>query len=141
MTDYRRFVQSRLAELDRRRKEIEAERQRLTTTLSVMDEADTAGRSPVGVQAGKPDITSAPAKILNLLNEAEGPVLADDIYRQLGDVARPLLHSALHRLKKRGTVFKDGKRWCLAGRDDASQHEALTAPTEERVVDPVGQPG
>ena len=61
MTDYRSFVESKLAELDRRRTEIEAERERLTMTLGVMDEADAAlGRHATPGTATSPALTPVP---------------------------------------------------------------------------------
>ena len=121
MTDYRSFVESKLAELDRRRTEIEAEREQLTMTLGVMDEADAAlVRHATPGTATSPALTPVPAAIVDILRSS-GQMTADDIYSRLlqeREVTRPHLYSALHRLKKRNTVFKTGKMWGLVKRED-----------------------
>ena len=43
MTNYRDFVESKLADIDRRRADIESERERLLTTLGVLDESLPSG--------------------------------------------------------------------------------------------------
>ena len=130
MTDYRSFVKSKLADTNRRLAEIEKERERLNTTLAVLDEADASGGGatarPAETTTDRMPVTSAIVKII----ESSGRMMmANEIHDSL-KVSRDLMHSGFYRLKKRGVVFNDGKKWGLVGRDDKTVASAsLTNPT------------
>ena len=138
MTDYRSFVESKLADLDRRRAEIEAEREQLMTALGVMDEADASERRTAVVAAATiPRPTPVPVAVTGILRSSGQMLTADDIYNRLSDereVSRPHLHSALHRLKTRNIAFKAGNMWGLVGRDDT------TSVNPERGSSPLTNP-
>ena len=138
MTDYRSFVEfsladleSNLADIDRRREELKDKRQKFITALGVMDEADASD----GGATARPEETTTPSPppvtsaIVNILTSSGRMMTADEIHDILlrdHKVSRDLLHSGLHRLKKRGKAFKDGKKWGLAGRDDKTVASAAT---------------
>lgn len=132
MTDYRSFVESRLADVDRRRAELENERERLITTLGVLDEADafgggTTARPAKETTPDRPPVTTA---IVNILKSSGRMMTADEIHDSLlqaHEVSRDLMHSGFYRLKKRGTAFNDGKRWGLVDRDLKT---ALPSPSD-----------
>ena len=151
MTDYRSFVEftlaeveSNLADIDRRREELKDKRQKFITAIGVMDEADASD----GGETARPEETTTPppvtSAIVNILTSSGRMMTADEIHDSLlkdHEVSRELLNSGLHRLKKRGAAFKDGKKWGLAGRDDKTvalavtgqeQSTALTNPTEHQ---------
>ena len=135
MTDYRSFVESKLADLDRRREEIEADRKRLMTTLGVLDEADASRRQPpptaetaTTTTGPAPAPVPVPATIVGLLRSSGQMMTADEIYGRLSqerEVTRAHMYSALHRLKKRNTAFKTGKMWGLVGRDDRTAADSV----------------
>ena len=124
MTDYRNFVESKLAnlvrrreDLDRQRQVIESEQNRLEAALSVLDEADAAREKDSRRPATNVPL---PAATLNLIKNA-GMMTADDLYDALSkqrEIGRSHLHTALYRLKNRGKIFKSGNAWGMVGRDD-----------------------
>ena len=123
MTDYRVFVESKLADIDRRRAELENERKRIITTLGVMDEADASsgGATVRHADTTTPDPQPVTAAIVNILKASGRMMTAGEIYNILQQdrkVSRDLMHSGFYRLKKRGVAFSDGKKWGLVGRDD-----------------------
>ena len=122
MTNYRDFVESKLADIDRRRADIESERERLLTTLGVLDEADSSqgDKSRPVVNAATADVP-VPVAIVNHLITAGRTMTTAELNDLLSQrsVTRPHMHSALYRLKNRGITFKAGKNmWGLVGRDD-----------------------
>ena len=129
MTDYRNFVESKLADIDRRREEIEAERTRLMTTIAVLDEADASSRRTAQTPGTTTtDPAPLPATIVDLLRVSGQMLTADEIYGHLSlrrEVPRSHMYSALHRLKKRNEVFKNGKVWGLVGRDDGTTDNSV----------------
>ena len=146
MIDYRSFVESKLADLDRRRDEIEIERKRLVNAISVLDEADDAARRhqtvPATATSATTRATPLPAEIIKILRSSGQMLTADELYGRLSqerEVTRAHMYSALHRLKKRNTAFKAGKAWGLVGRDDRNAADSagyddagsslLTTPT------------
>ena len=137
MTDYRSFVESKLAELDRRREEIEIERKRLANALSVLDEADDATRRHQAIMTADTPVVGVapmPATIVSLLRSSGQMMTADEIYGKLSqerEVTRAYMYSALHRLKMRNTAFKAGKAWGLVGRDDRENADAVDSAGHE----------
>ena len=122
MTNYRDFIESKLADIDRRRADIESERERLLTTVGVLDEADSSqgDKSRPVVNAATAKVT-VPFAIVDHLNSSGRIMTTDELHDYLSQraVTRPHMYSALHRLKNRGIVFKAGKNtWGLVGRDD-----------------------
>ena len=129
MTDYRSFVESKLADIDRRREEIETERTRLMTTLAVLDEAD-ASRRRTALTPGTTttDPAPLPATIVDLLRSSAEMLTANEIHGRLSqarEVPRSHMYSALHRLKKRNMVFKNGKVWGLVGPDAGTSDNSV----------------
>ena len=135
MTDYRSFVESRLADIDRRRGELENERKRLMTTLGVLDEADASDGGATDRPAEMtPDQLPVTSAIVNVLKSAGRMMTAREIHDSLMQdhkVSRDLLHSGFYRLKKRGVAFKDGEKWGLVGRDDNTVALAPEGDTKE----------
>ena len=150
MADYRGFFESQLADIDRRRSELEDERQRISTVLRSLDEADAAMGSsetsqpvkgetsqPVKGETSQPVQKATgiplPAAIVGLLRSSM--LTSEEIYTRLSDereIPRANMYSALHRLKKGGKAFKANDKWGLAGRDDKAdepgQSTLLTEP-------------
>ncbi len=135
MTDYRSFVESKLADIDRRSAVLENERKRLITAIGVLDEADSASG---GVATARPAETTNPdpppvtSAIVNILMSSGRMMTTNEIHDSLQQdhkVSRDLLHSGFYRLKKRGVAFQDGKKWGLVGHDD----KTLTNPTEHQL--------
>ncbi|MYN66039.1 MAG: hypothetical protein F4X11_13560 [Acidobacteria bacterium] len=124
MTDYRSFVESKRADLVRRREaldrqlqEIDNEQQRLEAALSVLDEADASREASLHPASATVPLPAATLKLIT----RDGMMTTDDLWGYLSqerDITRGHLHTALYRLKKRGTIFKSGNAWGLVGRDD-----------------------
>lgn len=146
MTDYRGFFESQLADVEKRRAALDSERDEILAVMKRLDAADAAmaRKAPSrqkNVTAGTGRTTvPMPAGIIGVLNAAGQMLTTEEIYNGLSnerDVPRSHLYSALHRLKKRGTVFKADNRWGLVGRDDRAdepsdqgQSMLLTPPSE-----------
>ena len=134
MTDYRSFVKSKLAVLDRQLEEIGKERDRLMATLGVLDEADSeAMRSTLAIPASRPSAATVTIidAIAGHLKSSGRMMTGGEIYnclKQEREVSRASVYTALNRLKKRGRIRKEGKAWGLEVRNDSA---AITNPTEQ----------
>lgn len=146
MTDYRGFFESQLADVEKRRAALDSERDEILAVLKRLDAADAAMARKAPSREKKVTVGTAwttvpmPAGIIGVLNAAGQMLTAEEIYNGLSnerDVPRSHLYSALHRLKKRGKVFKADNKWGLVGRDDRAdeplgqgQSTLLTPPSE-----------
>ena len=118
MADYRSFVKSKL-------NEIEKERERFLSALSVLDEADSVNLRSVLTNGRSSQPESKPvtvsSTILEVL-ESSGPKTTREVY----DIVSPKCetvtpkstYTSLHRLRGRGKVVKEGPHW-----------KAVSAPT------------
>ena len=145
VTDYRGFFESQLADVENRRAALDSERDEILAVLKRLDAADAAMSRKAPTPEKKVTARTTvqmPAGIIGVLNAAGQMLTAEEIYNGLSnerDVPRAHLYSALHRLKKRGKVFKADNRWGLVGRDDKAdepsgpgQSTLLTPPSEPR---------
>ena len=100
----------RLAELDRQREDVERQRDRLSTALSVLEEHAGAGGSPAAAfaLADSPPLTE---RVLDAIVAASATNRADlvQLFRPLG-VRDNALDSALSRLTKRGLICRRGRQ-------------------------------
>lgn len=163
MTDYRSFVESKLAGIERRRATLETERNRLITALGVLDEADASAGGEVArfVETAIPVTDSPPSTpapvteaIVDILKSSGKMMTPNEIHDSLSEkhnVSRELMHSGFYRLKRRGVAFKNGKKWGLVGRDDKTVEEPstghgtsksmLTNPTEHQLQPSLSRAG
>ena len=122
MTNYRSFIESKLAAVDERRAELERERSRLAAAISVLDEADAsagdtqqAAEVPASEEnAGRNESLSD--AILRCLTSSSKSMTQADIYKCLcgsRSVTRENMYASMYRLKKRNKICKSGKLWSL----------------------------
>ena len=117
MTDYRIFAKLKLDEIERKRAELDNERERFLSALSVLDEADS---NSLRTQISNGDVSPKQKggalidTLLNILRDQ--PMTANDLYGHVTlerETSKPSVHTALHRLRKRGKIFKEGNLWGL----------------------------
>ena len=136
MTDYRIFAKSKLDEIERKRAELDKERERFLTTISVLDEADSnALRTQIsdGDAPPKKKRGTMIDAVVSILSERE--MTTNDIYERLTlerETSRAAVGTALFRLRKRGKISKEGKLWALSEPNGENLRSLLTAPTEQQ---------
>ena len=117
MTDYRIFAKSKLDEIERKRAELDNERERFLSALSVLDEADS---NALRTQISNGDVSPKQKggtlidTVLSILRDQS--MATKDVCESvmLGrETSRASVGTALHRLRKRGKIFKEGKLWIL----------------------------
>ena len=117
MTDYRIFAKLKLEEIERKRAELDNERERFLSALSVLDEADS---NSLRTQISNGDVSPKQKggalidTLLNILRDQ--PMTANDLYGHVTlerETSKPSVHTALQRLRKRGKIFKEGNLWGL----------------------------
>ena len=142
MTNYRSFIESKLAAVDERRAELERERSRLAAAISVLDEADASAGHAAPLEE---DHTSTPIStnsgslsdaIIECLTKSNQMMTQADIYNCVSrgmTVKRTNMYSCMYRMKKRDRIYKAGMLWGLTERKSSLQGVATTSHQERQM--------
>ena len=111
MEDYRMAsLKSKLAKLDK-------ERDRIMTTIDVLNEIDSVSVSPNGASQYTVKNGTMIDAILGILRSSGQMMTTADVYNQVNrdrTTTRPSVYSALSRLQKHGKVLKENHLWKMA---------------------------